>query len=248
MWLASLRTDAAAFTAAVGQARALAAQVPSCPGWEVGDLIRHLGSVYRWVSSHLSADNAEAPWGPMRVGADVPDAADSALLDWFGDQLAVLGTALDGVEADRPAWNWAPQAKVAGFWHRRMAHETAVHRWDAQLALGLPEPIEAKLAADTVAEVLDTFLPAGRRWARTQAEGLVRLMATDVGQEWYIRLRGDGVALLDNDTILDEHEHPTRATAAGAASDLALALWGRITFDILSTDGDLVLLNHLRAA
>ena len=52
-----------------------------------------------------------------------------------------------------------------------MAHETAVHRWDAQLATGLAEPLESKLAGDTVAEVLDTFLPAGRRRAASDEAG-----------------------------------------------------------------------------
>src|SRR5215469_3181220 len=44
----------------------------------------------------------------------------------------------------------------AGFWIRRMAHETLVHRADAQLAAGAaPEPlIEAEVAADAIDEWL----------------------------------------------------------------------------------------------
>ncbi|HEX6871166.1 MAG TPA: hypothetical protein VF163_08715, partial [Micromonosporaceae bacterium] len=134
------------------------------------------------------------------------------------------------------------------FWHRRMAHETAVHRWDAQVATGLPEPLETKLAADTVAEALDTFLPAGRHRSAAKASGLVHLIAADLGQEWYVRLRGEGVALLDVGTLLDDDAHPARAAASGSASDLALALWGRVAFDVLDTGGDLGLLEALRVA
>ena len=58
--------------------------------------------------------------------------------------------------------------------------------------------------------------------------GMIQLAAADLGQEWYVRLRGPGVALLDTDTLLDDDAHPARAAAGGNASDLALALWGRI--------------------
>src|ERR671938_68607 len=63
---------------------------------------------------------------------------------------------VDALDPGLPAWNPAPQAKRVEYWYRRMAHETALHRWDAQMAVGLGEPIEAKLAADGVTEVLDT--------------------------------------------------------------------------------------------
>jgi uncharacterized protein (TIGR03083 family) len=245
-WLTALRADGAAFRAAVDQPGALSLNVPSCPEWSVGDLVRHLGAVYRRTHSRISAGHADQPWGPPRVPDDAPAATDEAVLAWFEGELTQLDSALEAVDPDLPAWNWAPQAKAAGFWHRRMAHETTVHRWDAQLATGLPEPIEGKLAGDTVAEALDTYLPAGRRRGPAEAAGLIHVVAADLGQEWYVRLRGDGVALLDTDTLLDDDEHPARAAASGSASDLALAIWGRIAFDVLDTAGDGALLEALR--
>src|SRR5690606_13914458 len=114
---------------------------------------------------------------------------------------------------------------------------------DAQLGAGLlPEPIESKLAGDGVAEVLDTFLPAGRRKHLPEVAGLAKLTAVDLGHDWFIRLKGEGVALLDTGTLLDDDAHPTRAEASGHASDLVLALWGRVAFDVLDTSGDLRLL------
>ena len=55
-----------------------------------------------------------------------------------GGATSTTGTidTLEALDPESPAWNWAPQAKKAGFWHRRMAHETSVHRWDTQMALG----------------------------------------------------------------------------------------------------------------
>jgi len=166
-------------------------------------------------------------------------------MTWWDERYATLATLLDRLDPEMPAWNWAPQAKIAAFWHRRMAHETAVHRWDAQMAGGQTEPIETKLAADGVAEVLDTWLPAGRRRGPRDAHGMVQLAATDIAEEWYVRLRGEGIALLDTDTLLHE-DHPARVRASGTASDLVLSLYGRIGYDVLDVTGEASLLEALR--
>ena len=160
MWLASLREDGGAFRAVVADAD-LTSPVPSCPEWDLADLVHHLGSVYRWVNSHVTR---AVTTKPERSRLDVeaePPAAD--LLEWWNGTFDALISTFDGLDPEMPAWNWAPQSKRVSFWQRRMAHETAVHRWDAQMATGQAEPIETKLAADGVAEVLDTWLPAGRR-------------------------------------------------------------------------------------
>lgn len=248
-WLAALRADGATLLSAAGQPDALARPVPSCPDWSVGDLLRHLGSVYRRTRANAGSTSPDESWGPVTIPADAPASDDPRVVEWFAGELALIDAFLEALDPDVPTWNWAPQAKLAGFWHRRMAHETAIHRWDAQLGTGLlPEPIESKLAGDGVAEVLDTFLPAGRRKGPSDVAGLVQLVAVDLGQHWFIRLKGEGVALLDTGTLLDTDAHPTRAEATGHASDLALALWGRVAFDVLDTTGDLRLLEALRAA
>ena len=77
------------------------------------------------------------------------------------------------------------------------------------------EPIEPRLASDGVTEVLDSWLPAGRRSGPADRAGMIALHATDVDQVWYVRLRGAGVALLDTDTLLDSDDHHERATASG---------------------------------
>ncbi|GAA0709623.1 maleylpyruvate isomerase family mycothiol-dependent enzyme [Dactylosporangium roseum] len=240
-WLASLRTEGDAFRAALGSGTPLDAPVPSCPGWRLGDLAWHVSQVYSWVSGHVGRGVTERPGGrpdgPLPAGVD-------PVVAWT-DAFTELVATLDAAEPDLPAWNWAPQAKKAAFWHRRMAHETSIHRWDAQMAGGLSEPIDPKLAGDGVTEVLDTWLPAGRRSGPTDRAGMVALHATDVDQVWYVRLRGAGVALLDTDTLLDTDDHHERATASGPASDLVLALFGRVPFDALLVSGDMTLLRCL---
>lgn len=242
-WLGALRTEGPAFGAAIAEAP-LDIRVPSCPEWTMTDLIHHLGSVYAWVRGFVGSGSTERP-PRLAVPEGLPTGP--AAIEWWRGEYDQLMALLDGLDPEAPAWNWAPQPKRAAFWHRRMAHETAVHRWDAQMAVAAGEPIEAKLAADGVSEVLDTLLPSGRRAVKQPWYGVVQLVATDAGQEWYMRLRGAGVALLDTSTILDSDDHHARAHVSGTASDLLLALWGRLRFDALDVAGDAQLLDGLRA-
>jgi uncharacterized protein (TIGR03083 family) len=243
-WVAALRADGPAFRTAVA-GMALDAPVPSCPEWTVQDLVHHLGAVYQWVRGHAARGVTSVPEPRWPQRADRPTGP--AALTWWDGEFAQLMELLDGLDPELAAWNWAPQAKKAGFLHRRMAHETAVHRWDAQMAGGLAEPVEAKLAADGVSEVLDSWLPAGRRRGPTDRVGVVQLTAVDAGQDWSLRLRADGgVALLDTRTLLDADSHGVRAAGTGNASDLLLALWGRVQFDVLQVTGDKSLLDSLR--
>jgi uncharacterized protein (TIGR03083 family) len=240
-WLAALRHEGAAFRAAVSQ-DGLTEPVPTCPGWTVEDLVVHLGNVYRWVHGHVTR---EITTRPERLSTDdIPRG--QAVLPWWDARYGELLSTLDRLDGELPAWNWAPQAKKAGFWHRRMAHETSVHRWDAQVASGLTEPVETKLAVDGVSEVLDSWLPGGRRRVtHSPVSGLVQLVSNDVAHAWLVRIRGAGVALLDTSTVMHE-PHRIDAQALGSASDLLLALWGRVPFDVLETAGDPRMLEALR--
>ncbi|MGI5213161.1 maleylpyruvate isomerase family mycothiol-dependent enzyme [Plantactinospora sp. CA-290183] len=241
-WMGALRAEGPAFGAAIAEAP-LDITVPSCPEWTMTDLVHHLGSVYRRVRGIAQQGGTERP-APLAVPDGLPTG--SAVVQWWREEFDQLMVVLDALDPEAPAWNWAPQPKRVGFWHRRLAVETVVHRWDAQMAAAVGEPIEAKLAADGVGEVLDTLLPAGRRVSPEGAHGVVQLVATDAGQEWYLRLRGEGVALLDTDTLLDSDDHHARAHVSGTASDLLLALWGRLGFDVLDVAGDPNLLPALR--
>ncbi|WP_422754446.1 maleylpyruvate isomerase family mycothiol-dependent enzyme [Micromonospora sp. WMMD708] len=241
-WLGALRVDGPAFAAAVAEAPP-ETPVLSCPGWTVSDLTVHLAGLYHWVHSVAGAGDTAQP-ASRDDTVDLP--AGVTPLQLWQHQYDQLMTLFDALDPEAPAWNWAPQPKRAGFWLRRMAHETAVHRWDAQLAIAAGDPIEAKLAADGVSEVLDTWLPAGRRSGSGQWQGVVHLTASDAAQDWYLRMRGEGVALLDTATVFGHDDHHARVQVTGSASDLLLALWGRVSFDTLGVAGDRSLLEGLR--
>lgn len=234
-WLATLRHDGPLLDAAAAGPGALDTPLPDRIGFTVGDLLGDLGAEYRWVCGHLPRGVTDHP------DRTAPQPPTSALLDWWRDASRQLLTTLDAVDADLPAWNWAPQPKRAGFWHRRMAHRTALDRWDVQVAAGTTEPLEAKSASDGIAELLDTVLAAAGSRPH-EPTGTVRLIAADTGYEWLVRLRTEGMALLD----ITGHRIPgVRAVAAGTASDLLLALTGRVGFDLMNTAGDERLLTQL---
>lgn len=242
-WLAALRADGPALRAAAAEAPG-DLPVPTCPDWTAEHLVRHVGALYEWVGGHVARGVTTVP-EPRGYGIDDAPAG-AAALSFLDERYAALIGLLDGLDPELPAWHPMPQAKRAAFWYRRLAHETAVHRWDLQLALGHAEPIEAKLAADGVSEVLDSLLPAGRRRGPVDRHGVVQLAATDISHEWLVRLRGEGIALLDTDTLFDTDDHHTRVQATGTASDLMLALYGRLPFEALAVTGDATLLPSLR--
>jgi uncharacterized protein (TIGR03083 family) len=197
-WLAELRREGAAFRAAVS-VDVLDRPVPSCPDWTVARLVGHLGSVHRWVWSIVESKATTAPDGPRPAPPEETD----ALLPWFDEGLTGVADALAATPPATPMWNWSVLPREAVFWYRRMAEETAVHRWDAQTAVALPEPIAPQLAVDGITEVIEAFLPTGRRAGPSNQRGVVRLVATDTVGTWTVRIRGEAIALLDTDTVLD---------------------------------------------
>jgi uncharacterized protein (TIGR03083 family) len=206
----ALRLECAAF---VDAARSdLDAAVPSCPGWDVRQLVNHLGRVQRWATA-IVRDRAADPI-PFPPKPPVVD------LEWFEEGAAELAAALSEGEPDEHAWTFAPNARPEiRFWLRRQAVEAAVHRWDAETAVGrAPAPIETELALTGVDEALDIFL-TGRQ---ADLGGTVHLHATDSPHgEWLVRIDPeDGLAV--------GHGHEKGDVALRAtAGDLLLWAWGR---------------------
>lgn len=222
MYLAAIRREADALREAA--ARGLEAPVPGCPGWTVGDLVFHVGSVHRFHAAHVVRG---ATTRPERL--DIADPDDADLLDWFDSGVAALLGVLRETDPAAPAWNFSPDApKTAAFWPRRMALETAVHRWDAQSAHGVPEPLGPALAVDGIDEVLTVHLPADLPDEPVDQRGVVRVSCPEAS--WTVRI--------DRDRITPTSETPD-AALEGAASDVLLALWGRVPLSVLGAESPL---------
>lgn len=205
------------------------AAVPTCGDWTVADLARHVWQVYANVTLYVSSRATTRPEQLPELPAGDP-------VELLADQLDKLVGALTDTDADTPIWTWVSDAPEAGiFWARRMAHESAIHRFDAQNAHGIRQPVDAELAADGVDELLDVIAPrVYRRDQVTGPVGTVALRATD-GDEWLLELAPDGVRR-------SELIESPQVTAAGTSSALVLALYSRVPWTSLDLDGDAALL------
>ena len=133
--------------------------VPTCPEWTVRDLIRHTGGVHRWATGVVAGGRTEPPRaGPGQAAGTGP--TDEDLADWLGQGCADLVTALVDAPDDLQCWTFLAAPSPRAMWARRQAHETAVHRVDAQLAAGIPVTSCAPaFAADGIDELLMLFVP-----------------------------------------------------------------------------------------
>lgn len=207
--------------------------VAGCPGWDVEALAGHAGRVVRWGAANAAGGGEPVRW---RDVAGPPEGA--AAIAWVADGAAEAVDRLAGLDVDLPAWTWAGPG-TAGWWRRRLAHELVVHAWDAQGAVGEPDPIPAALAVDGLDELLGVFLP--RVDDQPDDGATVHLHATDAEGEWLVTFGAGGP------TIAHEHAKGD-AAVRGRAEDLLLASWGRVPVDRLEVFGRAELYDRIRAA
>lgn len=213
--------------AAAARTAGLDAAVPSCPGWNVRQLLTHLGFVHRWATRYVLEAPSEMfeETDEATVLAGAPD--DDEIFGWFAAGHAGLVQALASAPPDLACWTFLPAPSPLAFWARRQAHETAVHRVDAEQAAGGPVSGFAPLfAADGVEEL---FLFARRNHARRDrrvGEQLISLRATDLDRRWQVPVPA---------APGDEAEEPLEI--AGRAEDLYLMLWNRLPLEALAATG-----------
>ncbi len=127
----------------------------------------------------------------------------------------------------------------AAFWQRRQAHEAAIHRYDAQLAAGSPQPVNGTLAADGVDELLTVLGPRSFGAALAGPPATLHLHCTDRQGEWLVRLTDSGFEV--------ERAHAKGDVAVrGPASDLFLFSHNRRGTDGLEVFGDAAVLERWR--
>jgi uncharacterized protein (TIGR03083 family) len=223
--LEALRRDSEALLAAA-RAADPATAIEDCPGWTPVDLVWHIGEVH-WFWSSIVGDRLPGPGA--YVAPERPDADDEVFA--FAERSAHrLDDVLSSTDPSTEVWTWS-EPHDAGFVIRRMAHETAVHRVDAERAAGRDHRIEPELAADGVDEFLTHFL----RWAAKDAEpieGRVHLHCGDAAGEWTVTMDDDG-----GWNVAREHSKGD-AALRGDAHDLLLVLWRRAPLDAVQVFGD----------
>jgi len=218
-----------------------AAVVPTCPKWTVHRLVRHMARVHHWAGQALLAD----PDGEPPVAEETPADWDGLLAYWDEQRGALTGR-LRERGPDAPAWVFqVPVPPTAAFWARRQAHETAIHRLDAEHARAGTDPVEPllfdpELAADGIDEALRLIIP--HRWTREPAavSGTVLFHAADAGQAWLVRLRAEQPPEVGP----AEPAIATDASVVGTADAVFRATWKRPSHAVVG--GDLSLIEALR--
>ncbi len=193
----------------------VAAPVPTCEGWIVADVLGHLGRVHRSVSEIIERRAQEIPT------VEIPRAPEGpAVLEFFAEGLARVLAALRSIEPDEPVYSWYEHG-TGGFYHRRMAHELAIHRSDVESAFGAPGPFEPELAVDGIDEFYDVLVPfSARRWRRPLPAGSLHLHRTDGPGEWLVRA-------VDGTVVVAREHAKGDAAVRGSASDLFRFVWHR---------------------
>lgn len=217
-----------ALGAAVAGAPDPEVRVPGCPDWSLRQLAEHLTEVQHFWSVAVSA-------GP---GTEPP--ADTAPPVRLAEATGDLVAALRKTGPDAGCWAWwestaAPRTAAAVARHQ--VQEAAVHAYDAQAAVGAPQPVPTAVALDGIAEFVAVTLGSSGAWPHPAARiGL----HTAEGPSWLLELGHRGVRPLG----ADADGAATDAALHGTASELLLALYVRLPWEGLRVEGDRALLGH----
>jgi len=156
--------------------------------------------------------------------------ADKDLLTEYRAGLNELINVLSSLDPARSCWTWVGIQDVA--WViRRMAHETAVHAWDAHCAGGTTADIDAALASDGIDEFVHVMLMSNMREEEGPLSGSVHIHCTDVDGEWLI------VPASTSDVVVTREHAKGDCAIRGSASALLLGLWRRIPTSSLEVIG-----------
>jgi uncharacterized protein (TIGR03083 family) len=202
----------------------LDATVPPCAPWQVKDLLRHTGYVHRWAARHITERPDQIIDGPAEEEILSGGADDAGLLAWFRDGHAALAQTLATADPAVACATFMPAPSPLAFWARRQAHETAIHRADADSAAGTMPEYEADFAADGIDELIIGFGRRRKYQPGSNADRTrLRVLATDTGDAWLVEAHEGRLQPRRDAGDLQE----TGCTVSGPASGLYLYLWNR---------------------
>jgi uncharacterized protein (TIGR03083 family) len=202
----------------------------------VRDLVRHQGGVHRWATSYV-ADGRTEEWDVELDDVVGTWPEDDDLISWFRAGHADLVAALSDADPDLQCWTFLPSPSPLAMWARRQAHETAIHRVDAELAAGMtPTPPDPAFATDGVDELLTCFVSGRSDRLRSEEPKTLVVRTDDTGAAWVLHVTPDSAQA----SAVAGTDAPPEADCqvSGSAADLYLALWNRRSPDGLTVAGD----------
>jgi len=214
--------------------------ISTCPGWDMRDLVRHLSEIHLWAAAHVAQPH-DKPWVDDLAELTVfwPDLAvfwpdDSELITHYLNTNANLVDALESAPLDVESFTFLPAPSPLAMWARRQAHETAIHRFDAENAAGIESAFDPTFASDGIDELVAAFAPRSNELP-VESTKTMAVHATDTDDHWRVTLGPDGITT-------SREEGPGDVTLSGDARDLYLALWNRDNDSNIAVTGDVDLL------
>jgi uncharacterized protein (TIGR03083 family) len=196
-------------------------RVPWSDRWSVGSVARHVASAHH-VVAQIVRDRPTASFALFDTLV-TPPKDDPTFPAWSAAGTEALCDALRTTDPAEPCWSVHPDDSTVGFWLRHMAHETLIHRWDAESGAGVDiAPIAPELAADGIDEYLSLYVPVARQVRSSPAGPTFRIECTDTDATWFVELGDDGASRITRTPL------PTAATLSGPAEALLLVLWRRV--------------------
>lgn len=226
-YVASIRSDADLMSAAA-RTGDLDAPIAACPGWDLRKLVEHTAFIHRWATAAITH---AAPPGPD-LGPIPTPTSDDNLAVWIVDGAAELIAAIERADPDGDTWHPFPFEQKNWVWARRQAMETAIHRWDAEMAVKGNSSLDATIASDGIHEYVEMMLPRvlGREKA-TPPSASLHIHCTDVDGEWLMWSEKGEYRMLP---IHDKGD----AAIRGEAESLWLVLMGRKAREEVDIVGD----------
>jgi uncharacterized protein (TIGR03083 family) len=191
------------------------APVTACD-WDVRQLVTHVGGIHRWAAAIVGTASPESDKAAADAVGTGP--GDDELLDWYREGHVALLDTLRAAPADLDCFAFLPAPSPLAFWARRQAHETAIHRADAESAFSDITPFTVDLAQDGIGELVQGF--ARRRSNAIESPGRFALRPDDGGAPWLVTFGGERIDAVQSDADAD-------AVVVGSSSDLYLWLWNR---------------------
>ncbi|GAA2484159.1 maleylpyruvate isomerase family mycothiol-dependent enzyme [Winogradskya humida] len=229
-----------AFRAAIAAAPSLDTPVPTCPGWTLSDLAKHIGEGrYAWAATVAAGPDATAK--ATGNGPAVPSDREQ-LLAWLADATEQLLDALREAGPDRGCWVWwggSQSPKTCFAVARHQLQEISVHTYDAQLTVGAPQPLPDDVALDGIEEFQFTCVATPSPWPHKPA--ILDYHATE-GRSWRLHFSADGAR-----ATIGTEPAPADVSARGTASDLVLFCYGRNSIDDVEITGDRTVFEQLIA-
>ncbi|MFI6365041.1 maleylpyruvate isomerase family mycothiol-dependent enzyme [Nocardia sp. NPDC050630] len=213
--------------------------VPDCPGWNLGQLLRHIGGYHRWMETIVRTRAAE----PVS-DAQFNDLSDypSAVVPWLTEGAARLAETLTAAGPEAKVWTPGPGGTTV-FWARRALHEAVVHGWDAAAAAEAELDVPEDVVADGFEEWLEVAAAPEAYEPQDGRSGLLgpgrRLSFHTPNHDWLVDLTGSA-------PIWRHADEPASVVVHGSAADLLRFVYQRPALGMLEISGDSALLDLWR--